>query len=376
MKKYVIIFLFLIQSSVFRGAVLSTESDFSLITCSEGTDVYSLFGHTAIRVKNDSTHQDYVFNYGLFDFNSDHFIWKFVKGETYYMLGIQSMESFLFSYQLEERSVWEQKLNLSPDQKKKLIDILIRDYKPENRTYLYNFLYNNCATKVRDDLEKALNIKNYKDTSEAITFREILQPYLKDARWTRFGINLALGQPLEDTISQREKLFLPIELMNAYKEKGYDAKVMYKAKPRISKIAILTPDQVLFFLLVILLVRFFTTKRIRRWPLIAALFLTGTGGLILSFISFFSIHPAVYPNFNLLILQPLNILGALYLVFFRKTKTFITVYFMYYILVLMVVLGVRQASTLPIILLNLNIILLIAGPIINANARRLGFTKK
>ncbi|MFC0876264.1 DUF4105 domain-containing protein [Saccharicrinis sp. FJH2] len=360
MKKATFIILLLLHSVLFKGAILSTNSEFSLLTCSEGTDVYSLFGHTAIRVNNAETKEDYVFNYGLFNFSSKHFIWKFVKGETYYMLGVQSYESFMFSYQVEERSVWEQKLNLTPDEKHKLIKILATDYKPENRTYLYNFLYNNCATKVRDDLEKTFEIHTYKDTAAPLTFRDILQPYLKHATWTRFGINLALGQPLENIITQREKLFLPLELMDAYKEKGYAITTLYQAEPQNSKTSFLTPAQVFIALLIILLIRFFKAKELKNWPLIIALFITGTGGLILSFISFFSIHPAVFPNYNILILQPLNILGAFYLIFFKKARIFSDLYFIYYLIALLIILIVKQATTLPIILLTLNVITLLA----------------
>jgi len=360
MKKFAFILILLLHSFLFRGAVLNTDSEFSLLTCSEGTDVYSLFGHTAIRVKSEKSEQDYVFNYGLFDFSSKHFIWKFVKGETFYVLGVQSMESFLFSYQIEERSIWEQKLDLTPAQKIKLINILSIDYKPENRTYLYNFLYNNCATRVRDNLEKTLDISSYKDTSEALTFREILKPYLKHAAWTQFGINLALGQPLENTITQREKLFLPIELMNAYKEKGFAVTTLYKAEPQRSNIPLLTPAQVLIILLIILLAHFFRTKQQKKWPLIVALFISGTGGLIVTFISFFSIHPAVFPNYNILIMQPLNIFGALYLIFFKKTRLFSDIYFIYYLLALLTILLVKQVTTLPIVLFTLNIIVLFA----------------
>ncbi|MFB6318929.1 DUF4105 domain-containing protein [Saccharicrinis sp. FJH54] len=360
MKRLSFLTILLLLSLQFRGAVLSTSAEFSLLTCSEGTDVYSLFGHTAIRVNNSEKKQDYVFNYGLFDFSSENFIYKFVKGETYYMLGVQTFESFLFSYQVENRSVWEQKLNLTPDQKRKLINILATDYKPENRTYLYNFLYNNCATKVRDDLEQTLDISDYRPDSPRITFREILQPYLKAAPWTRFGINLALGQPLEDTITQREKLFLPIELMNAYKKKGYATDALYHAEPVSKSIQLLTPSLFFTVLLIILLIRFFYAGNTKNWPLILLLFISGSGGLILTFISFFSIHPAVFPNFNILILQPLNILGALYLTFFRRKRVFYILYLSYYIAALLIILVVKQATTLPIILLTLNIIVLIS----------------
>ena len=95
------------------------------------------------------------------------------------MLGVQSFESFLFSYKVEERTVWEQKLNLTEAQKLALINLLANDYKPENRTYLYNFLYNNCATKVRDNLEKTLDINAYEDKDAPQSIRDILMPYLK-----------------------------------------------------------------------------------------------------------------------------------------------------------------------------------------------------
>lgn len=352
--------LIFFQSLFAFGSILSTESEFSLITCSEGADVYSLFGHTAIRVKNDKTRQDVVFNYGIFDFNSKNFIYKFVKGETYYMLGVQRFDSFLFSYQLEERSVWEQKLHLTTEEKQQLITILATDYKPENRTYLYNFLYNNCATKVRDNLEKTLNISEYAEAEDAMTFREILMPYLSHSGWTRFGINIALGQPLEKKITQREKLFLPIELMDAYDLKGYETQTLYKAKTDQKSFQLFSPVNVFIPLLALLIFRYLKAGNLKKWPVISALFVTGLGGIVLTFISFFSIHPAVFPNFNLLIFQPLNLLLAIYLIFKQPGKRMLLLYMFYYTVSVLILMLVKQVTTPAIVMFSLIVLLLTA----------------
>ena len=132
------------------------ETFVSLLTCGPGEELYAHYGHTAIRICDPQDGTDWVFNYGIFDFNTDHFYWKFVRGETWYQLGASSLESFLFQYRLEQRPVYEQRLRLSDLQRDRLINALLINYEPENRTYLYNFVFDNCATRPYLLIQKAL----------------------------------------------------------------------------------------------------------------------------------------------------------------------------------------------------------------------------
>ena len=156
----------------------------SLLTCAPGQEIYSLFGHTAIRYENFTQHIDAVFNYGIFSFNTPNFILRFTLGETDYQLGVSSYEQFAAEYNYYGRSVWQQTLNLNIEEKKRLIELLETNYRPENRVYRYNFFYDNCATRPRDQIEKAIIGKliypeDMKDDQTGKSFRDIIHQYTK-----------------------------------------------------------------------------------------------------------------------------------------------------------------------------------------------------
>ena len=151
----------------------------SLLTCASGEEIYSLFGHTAIRYENHTRGIDAVFNYGIFNFNAPNFILRFALGETDYQLGVNSYERFAAEYHYLERDVWQQELNLTPQEKERLIALLEENYRPENRVYRYNFFYDNCATRPRDLIEKSIDgslqyADNMTDTDTGVTFRDLL----------------------------------------------------------------------------------------------------------------------------------------------------------------------------------------------------------
>ena len=158
MRKIKILFvLFLFCFSAQANQTKDTTNDsvrISLLTCAPGEEIYSLFGHTAIRYEEPAKGIDYVFNYGLFSFNTPNFILRFALGETDYILGVTSYDRFAAEYDYEERSVWQQTLNLLPEEKGKLLYLLEENCRPENRTYRYNFFYDNCATRPRDKIEE------------------------------------------------------------------------------------------------------------------------------------------------------------------------------------------------------------------------------
>lgn len=131
----------------------------SLLTCASGEEIYSLFGHTAIRYENYTRGIDAVFNYGIFNFNAPNFILRFALGETDYQLGVTDYERFAAEYYYLERDVWQQELNLTVQEKEKLVMLLEENYRPENRIYRYNFFYDNCATRPRDLIENPLTAR-------------------------------------------------------------------------------------------------------------------------------------------------------------------------------------------------------------------------
>lgn len=155
--------LLLIVFSIFPILTWGTESlstadsiRISLLTCAPGEEIYSLFGHTAIRYEEPARGIDRVYNYGLFSFNTPNFILRFALGKTDYQLGVEDYRRFAAEYEYFGRSVWQQTLNLTVEEQQQLITLLEENYRPENRIYRYNFFYDNCATRPRDKVEESL----------------------------------------------------------------------------------------------------------------------------------------------------------------------------------------------------------------------------
>ncbi len=142
-----------------QAFTLSDNAEISILTCSPGTELYSLFGHTAIRIHDPKNHYDQVFNYGTFDFQTPHFYLKYAQGLLPYQLTNTSFRNFMNAYLSEERSVFAQKLKLDSMQKQTLFDLLLDNSREENRFYLYNFLFDNCTTRSRDILLKSTSGK-------------------------------------------------------------------------------------------------------------------------------------------------------------------------------------------------------------------------
>lgn len=217
---YTILSFFLLLPSAGQAPANSNDSiRLSLLTCAPGEEIYSLFGHTAIRYENPSQGIDAVFNYGLFSFNTPNFIFRFSLGETDYQLGVTDYEHFAAEYAFYGRSVWQQTLNLTDEEKTKLIQLLQENYRPENRVYRYNFFYDNCATRPRDKIEESIAGKVVYPTEPqdgSRTFRDIVHQYCKGHPWARFGIDLCIGSEADQPITQRQMMFAPFYLMDAF----------------------------------------------------------------------------------------------------------------------------------------------------------------
>lgn len=212
------LYLFILCLTAWIGAEarsLSEEAQISLLTCTPGEELYARYGHTAIRVQDPQNRLDLVFNYGIFDFNTDHFYWKFVKGETWYELGAITMPWFMLEYEEEHRPVYEQVLNLNPSQREEIWQALVRNYEPENRKYLYNFVFDNCATRPYLLIQKALGdtIRSEYTGNTGTTYRRFIRRYTGSMTWANAGINLLFGPKADKPMNNEQRLFLPEELM-------------------------------------------------------------------------------------------------------------------------------------------------------------------
>ena len=191
-----------------NGQAIASGNDsirLSLLTCAPGEEIYSLFGHTAIRYEDPANGIDAVFNYGLFSFNTPNFILRFSLGETDYQLGATDYARFAAEYAFDGRSVWQQTLNLSKEEKAELIRLLQENYLPENRVYRYNFFYDNCATRPRDKIEESIDgkvIYPAEPQDGSLSFRDIVHQYCKGHPWavcwpsSPYSPNIRLSAPI------------------------------------------------------------------------------------------------------------------------------------------------------------------------------------
>ena len=205
----------LAMSLTVQAQQLSETAQISLLTCSPGEELYARYGHTAIRVLDKVNDMDIVFNYGIFDFNTDHFYWKFVRGETWYELGASPYRYFMYEYDRDNRPVYEQVLNFTPDQTNLLWQALVENYRPENRKYLYNFVFDNCATRPYQLIINVLGdsiVSDY-DGYTGQTYRDFISHYTGQHTWANAGINLLFGPKADRPMTNGQRLFLPEELM-------------------------------------------------------------------------------------------------------------------------------------------------------------------
>ncbi len=331
MKKS-ILFVFLFVCIINSNAQQITFSDsaiVSLITCSPGDEVYSKFGHTAIRINDILSDNDVVFNYGIFSFETKNFYYKFIKGETDYQLGLYDTKLFLPEYAARNSLVEEQVLNLSADEKKKLINYLLTNYEFQNRVYRYNFVFDNCSTRPRDKIMAALNGHlKYQTVAQSNTFRQWVGLYVGPDSWLKFGIDIIFGKDADKIATQNESMFLPEILMFEMQSaqiisingdiRKFVTKKNILVEKREEKDQIKTwykkPIIISFILLLIgIIITLWDIKRHRHNKEFDTLILliTGLAGVIVFYMMVFSTHPLVKHNLNLLWLNPLNLIVAI-----------------------------------------------------------------
>ena len=189
-------------------AQLSSNAQISLLTCGPGDDLYALFGHSAIRVYDPASGLDEVYNYGTFDWEDPHFYQKFLKGKLLYWVDKESMDHFLGMYRYLERFVKEEIINLDSAQINTVHQALKENYKIENRYYLYDFLFDNCSTRINDIIEKKIGPIQFSDTN-SYSFRDLLHQNLKGREWTQLGIDLIIGSKADRLATARQQMFLP-----------------------------------------------------------------------------------------------------------------------------------------------------------------------
>lgn len=346
MKKCLTLLLGLITAvTVFAAQPLVTDSTLvvSLLTCSPGSQVYELYGHTGLRVRSTQQHTDYVYNYGVFDFNAPHFVWRFVLGETDYMVAPIPYPWFYEEYQYRGSSITEQVLNLKPYEAECLVNALRRNCQRENRVYRYNFLTNNCTTKVRDIIEENIDgAVVYPIRTKTGSFRTVLHEFTEGHPWARESNDLLLGAAMDTAITQRDAQFSPIYLMQDAAGAMIALRGTYR--PLVSETNILLNENEaaakayaeenpsfpvsplavsIIGVLAAIALALWERKRGRIWwPAdIVLMSLQGLGGIVVTILVCWSAHPGVASNWQIIVLNPLPLIALPFVVMYDRRHT-------------------------------------------------------
>ena len=302
---------------------LSENAEVSIITCGTGFEIYSLFGHTAIRIKDAENQIDEVYNYGTFDFDTPNFYLKFVKGDLQYLETSYTFEEFVQEYQYEKRSVAEQVLNISRNQKQALFDYLNASLQSEERFYTYKFIDKNCTTMVINAINKILGKEIIvKNTKEDKTYRAILFPYFEGHFFEQLGTSIIFGTKVD---LKGEELFLPAELQESIKTISYNNRPLCKENRKILEFK---KEEVPFswwnnywaFCLLFSLVIIANKNAIYKTYFIAL----GMLGLFFLFAGFYSLHKELANNYNILLFNPILFLVVYFLIINNRKWVFYT----------------------------------------------------
>lgn len=289
-----------------QSSYLSDQAEISLLTCGIGEELYSLYGHTALRIKDPVNTINVVYNYGAFDFSTPNFYGKFVKGDLEYFVTTSTYEEFVYNYMYDNRDIFEQKLNLSPIQKQKIFTELNDVLSSDKKFYTYKFIDRNCTTMVRDLLNQVLSKPISTDVPDTRKkYRQILYDYQTDKFYENLGINLMFGAK---TDRQSDQLFLPIELLQGVEKTRNNGTPLSKGtvtiyKRQQSEAPFSIWNSIYSFCAVLLIIAYFAYRR--KTVALVYLTLAGLLGLFFSLVGLYSQHAEVLWNYNVLMLNPM-----------------------------------------------------------------------
>lgn len=326
-RKIILLFFLL---GVFSGnKVFSQDSSrlrISLLTCTPGEELYSIFGHSAVRIIDSNSVSDYVYNYGTFNFDDKDFYVKFIRGKLLYYVSIERFDEFQYNYQMEGRGITEQLLALSPLEKIKLKNALIENLKEENKYYKYDFFLDNCTTRLRDLMA---DTKHPHPILPAVMpvdtkFREAIHLYLNQGEkyWSKLGIDLLLGAPTDQVMTPAQQQFLPDNLMTALDSCTNEKMVLsrrnlyYLDNPHSGEFSI-TP-LIFFSLLLVLMIALSFFKNASVVLLLKGLdgllfFSTGLLGFLLIFMWVGTDHSMTKNNYNILWALPTHLFASFFI---------------------------------------------------------------
>jgi hypothetical protein len=340
-----VLFLSLTFLDTFSQALkLSDQAEISIITCGpDPNELYSAFGHSAVRVVDPANGIDYAFNYGVFDFDQPNFYLNFARGRNYYMLAVYDYADFERAYKRDGRFIHEQVLQLTTKQQEKVLNFLMWNAQPENRTYRYDYYHDNCATRIRDILVDQLGNELVMDSSffePTHSFRQKTDEYLDPLPWGDLGIDICLGLPIDRTMYANEYMFLPdyieafVNKIQVKSDSGWVALVKEKritneatAKAWDSLIHPWAAFLILLAIITTISVFDWRRKKLSRWFDMILFGIVGLVGMLLFVLWLFTDHYDAARNFNLLWAFPLHFIASVMLLS-KRTYNVLSLYFL------------------------------------------------
>jgi len=321
-NKVFFLFLFLLIVKSFGQTIsLSKAAHVSVISCGTGNEVYSLFGHTAIRVQDSLNGIDLVYNYGAFDFNTPNFVMKFIKGDLQYFAVVNSFPDFINQYRYEKRSVFEQELDISTELKQQLFDNLNTSLASGESYYTYKFIDRNCTSMVVDIINKTLGstVIIKKDNID-LTYRSILYPYFEGHFYEKLGTSIIFGTKVDRKGTQ---IFLPLELKKSLETITFRNQILAKESETLldynNEVPFLWWNNTYTYLILLLLIISVNKKSISLFYVT----LMAVIGLFFGFVGFYSQHLELANNYNILLFNP-TLLGLLFF-YWKKNKQWLQI---------------------------------------------------
>lgn len=350
------ILLFSLTITSHAHARLSDEATVSLLTGEPfEEEIYTVFGHSSIRVVDAEQSIDILFNYGHFSFDRPNFIYHFVKGETDYKLMAYDTRYYIAEATMNGIGLTEQVLNFSPEEKQALWEALVWNARPENAEYRYNFFYDNCATRPADLIEKYVDgevVYNFPEMH--VSFRDLINHCMRNKPWMMFGTDLVLGTPTDKEITPRETFFLPTYLRDGLATAKFidnegverpavlQTNVLLEETNEADSSGGFTPiyaAMTLFVFLILISLIEWKKKIYLRWFDVVLFTVLGLAGCIVYFISFVSVHPATWPNWSVLWLHPFHLIGVVFMVVKKLNKVAIWYHFVNFATLLLLVIA-------------------------------------
>ncbi len=332
MKKDTLI-LTLFLSFIFPCLYSQTGGDtlVYLLTCGPGVETYSIYGHSALRITYPDKKRDLVYNWGVFDFDTPNFAWKFAKGRLDYLLAVESMQGFTQTYFYEKRFVHCQKLNITRDETAGIVALINENLKPENIKYRYDFFYDDCSTRIRDLIEKAVGKKLLyppPEVSKSPKFRDLIGKAQTPLPWLNFGIDLLVGSHADKPAPYRDRMFLPYYLEKELSETVVNRNgkmvpllqnpdvILDFVQPVIKKNFLLSPPGVLtvLFIIVMVISGLIRSKKSIYWFDITVFFVFSVLAGLMIFFNFFTDHIQTKWNLNILWLNPVIMICLILLI--------------------------------------------------------------